>query len=97
MYSSLVAKSARRRRSGSANCKANEIVFELVDEVGEDLSAGKVFLPGGNYNYEIFESAVDDLDITGKKLLDNDLLRFDTDTIDDKTLTKGETEKTLLA
>ncbi len=79
----------------SANCKANEIVFELVDEGSEDLSAGKVYLIGGNYNYQIYQSDAPGVDITGKKLLEQGLLRYDTETFTEDSLDAEETEKTL--
>jgi len=80
-----------------ADCKANEIDFELTTEALEDLAAGKVFLIEGNYNYEIFQAAASgDLDPTGKTLLERGLMRFDVATITDKKLDEPISEKTLI-
>jgi len=80
----------------SSACNYNKIEFEIVDS-GEDLPNGKVDLSiGGNFNYKIFESDSAGVDISGKRLLEQGILRYDIDTFEEKTLESGETEKTLL-
>ena len=78
-----------------ADCKYNEIAFELVNENDEDLDNGKVFLLEGNYNYKIYQSDTAGTDINGKKLLEKGLLRYPVDTQDDKALDNATTDKTL--
>lgn len=78
----------------SDSCKANEIVFEVVTS-GEDLPNGKVILKGGNYNYKIYQSATSGTDITGKKLLESGLLRYDLESETSAELDAPTTEKTL--
>ena len=79
----------------SAGCTTNELAFELVNEGDEDLLNSKVYLIGGNYNYQIYQSDAPGVDITGKKLLEQGLLRYDVPTVTSKALAEDETEKTL--
>ena len=80
----------------AASCEYNEIQFEIVT-TGEDLANGKVDISiGGNFNYKIYESDSAGTDITGKRLLEQGLLRYDIETFEEKTLESSESEKTLL-
>lgn len=61
--------------------RVNKLQLELVATQGaEDLDNGKVFLGGGDYNYEIYESINSVLDVTGKNRLEKGLAKYDTDT-----------------
>ena len=65
----------------AASDKNNKLELELVTtQVAEDLDNGKVFLGGGDYNYEIYESINSVLDVTGKNRLEKGLAKYDTDT-----------------
>jgi hypothetical protein len=52
-----------------------EVVASLVDE---DLNLGKIYLTGGDYIYEFYESSTTTLDVTGLTLLEKGMLRYDT-------------------
>ena len=61
--------------------RVNKLQLELVATQGdEDLDNGKVFLGGGDYNYEIYESINSVLDVTGKNRLEKGIVKYDTDT-----------------
>ena len=78
-----------------ATKRVNELNIEVVATSGaEDLANGKVFLRGGNYNYRIFESDNPALDITDKKLLEQGILRFDTESNTEVDYTKTDTDFT---
>ena len=81
--------------TSAATKRVNELNIELVaTKALEDLANGKVFLTGGNYNYRIFESDSPALDVTGKKLLEHGLLRFDTESNTEVDYTKTDTDFT---
>lgn len=78
-----------------ATKRVNELNIEVVDDiVDQDLANGKVLLKGGNYNYRIFETDNPALDITGKKLLEQGILRYDTEANTDINYNKTDTDFT---
>jgi hypothetical protein len=74
--------------------RLNNIQLELVATEGaEDLANGKVFLYPGDYYYQIYESADDVLDITGKHRLERGLAKYDIDTNTDQNYNDTPDEK----
>lgn len=68
--------------SNNAN-RTNRIAIEVVTSSGlEDLANGQIYLTGGDYIYEFYESADSTLDISGKKLLERGYLRYNTEEIE---------------
>lgn len=59
--------------------RVNQLTLELViSEATEDLPNGLVFLTGGTYKYEFYQSDTSALVITDNKLLESGLLKYDT-------------------
>lgn len=78
---STIVKIVKVDDVNSAAAKANKLQLELVAAQGaEDLANGKVFLEGGDYNYEIYESPDAVLTVAGKNRLEKGLAKYDTDT-----------------
>lgn len=92
--STTVFKIVKVNDVSAASDKNNKLELELVStQVAEDLDNGKIFLRGGDYNYEIYESVDSALDVTGKNRLEKGLAKFDIDTNVDKEYDDVPTEK----